>query len=269
MNEPSASAPPRDSSTVRRAQRRFDADTRQPELQDLKASPQARMDADMLEVVTTFEQVYATLEPPREVDPHAPLLTDDLFSPFPEEFDLWRSQRRSGEPARVLSVWPEREIVRSVTPTGRVASAPERPADIGLDEAMSILLDAEEKGRAATARQREIEDAEDESASPRIAEAPRPVVRPPTPRPAPAAQPAPALAPKPKPAAQTYFHAWTTRSHRMQSFAIAGAAAALVVGIAVGYTMGRVSDGSSTRARVHASEQGGTHLRVDYELRPR
>lgn len=220
----------------------------------------------MLEIVTAFEQVYAHLDASRGPGPHGASHSDKPFSPFSGDGDQPHSERGPSDSRRVLRVWPEREIVRSVTPAGRVAPAPERPAEIELDEAMSILLDAEERGRAAATAHTQVERPGGRTGAPYMGAAPPPAAASSAFRAA--SEPARA-ADSLSEAARPTYRAWTTRSHRFQSFAIAGAAAALLVCIAAGYAMGRGSDGSPTRAKGLAPESGGTHLRSDYEIRPR
>src|SRR5688572_17196101 len=126
MHELTAAAPTPETRTVRRARRRIDAPAppRSTDLHPSESLAELQLDPEMLEVVRTFEEAFAEFAPPRD-DPAPAVLNDDLFALFPEDLGTGQSARGSAEGARVLSVWPEREICRSVSPAGRVAATPD------------------------------------------------------------------------------------------------------------------------------------------------
>jgi anti-sigma-K factor RskA len=55
-------------------------------------------------------------------------------------------------------------------------------------------------------------------------------------------------------------------ARRSWRLALASAAIALIIGIAVGYLMVPSADSTRPRAKIDASQQGGTQLRLDYDL---
>jgi hypothetical protein len=62
---------------------------------------------------------------------------------------------------------------------------------------------------------------------------------------------------------------WTTKSHKARSIALIATAAALVIGIAVGYLYGRNPAAPAPSIGIGAAQHGGTMLRLDRELHQR
>ena len=56
------------------------------------------------------------------------------------------------------------------------------------------------------------------------------------------------------------------RNRRKRSILVAATALALLIGVSLGYMLGPGRDSGAVRAKIDASEQGGTRLRMDYGL---
>jgi hypothetical protein len=221
------------------------------------------MDADMLDFVKKFEESYAGLAPASEEPrPQRGAFGDDLFPEFPEPFDV--------EPARTRTTHSppaprrEPELLRSPKTIAAVTAQLDRrledDGDVDIDEAFSILRAAEGKGASAAQRAASGSAARiDEQKPPALDSAfekrrePRaePIAR------EPAAEPSPA------------GMDWTTKSRRPHSMAVAGGVVALIVGIGVGYVVGRGPNYAASGGRIDASQQVSPQLRLDYDLRKR
>jgi hypothetical protein len=229
-------------------------------------TPDARaLDPEWLELVQRFEQSYAELAPIAEEPQRAAARSDELFPEFPEfpEFrDVFAEaappRPAPAESARVLPMprrepeahKPEAQTAFSAAP----AHAPKTTlegGDIDLDEAMAILRAAENRHRLASGPG--VNDNEESVAPGPLAgrAATRPVGESSLRSAVGAAAPA---------------RDWTTRSHTARTIATAAAAAALGVGVAAGYFLGRSPASAPPKAVIQSSQNGGTQLKLERDL---
>jgi hypothetical protein len=216
------------------------------------------LDADMLDLVTRFEQNFAELAPPRD-EPQNGMLSDDLFPEFPEQpFDNApvRSRPRALELARF-------EPQASGEASRMAANARQTQLDdqVDIEEAFSILKEAETQG-ATKAKQ----TADDARAASEVRAAAAERALPPT-----------DVEPQ---ARQDYRHSraqptpevartdWASRSHKPRSIALVAGVVVLAVGLTIGYVAGRAPVGKS-HAVIQTTEKGGMVLRLDSNLRTR
>ena len=250
-----------DSLLARRARQKSDGDNEAPRIDVPQRESNAGAatppidsgaDADMLDLITKFEQNYAQLAPARE-EPQSGGLTDDLFPQFPEPFDSSPPPRSRTRTLELAKFEPQgsRDVPRAQTPRAEM-----RPAVVDeqaeIDEAFSILKAAEAKGAAKV--QRAADDAQALAAERHL----------------PPADVGPELRPEHKTAshAETERVDWAARSHRPRTIALAGGVLVLALGLTVGFIAGRTPHGKP-QVTIQTTEQGGTLLRLDRELRKR
>ena len=247
-----------DSLLARRARQKRDGDDdAAPHVADPRQEPKPpsadpAADADMLDLINKFEQNYAELAPVRE-EPQSGALTDDLFPEFPEPFESSPPPPRNR--ARTLELARFEPQGAREAPRAQAARAEVPPAvvdeQVEIDEAFSILKAAEAKG--AEKAQRAADDAQALAAERQLA---RSDVQPEF-RPERAESPAP-----------TERVDWAARSHRPRTIAVVAGVLVLALGLTVGFIAGRTPHGKP-QATIQTTEQGGTQLRLDRELRKR
>jgi hypothetical protein len=246
-----------DSLLARRARQKSDGDTEAPRTAEPRQEPKggaadAAIDADMLDLIAKFEQNYAELAPPREEPPLSPL-SDDLFPEFPEPFDSSPAPRNRTRTLELARFEPQGSREAPLIQTAR---AELRPAIVDeqaeIDEAFSILKAAEAKGAAKA--QRAADDAQALAAERAV---PPSDVHPEF-RPAPKAESRP----------ETERVDWAARSHRPRTIALAAGVLVLALGLTMGFIAGRAPHGKP-QVTIQTTQQGGTLLRLDRELRKR
>lgn len=231
------------------------------------------LDDEMLDVVQKFEKAYAELAPAsREQQDDNTEPDDDFFAGLRDDLEkepaiakVPAARGASSTAARgTPSSRREPELKRELVAVG--AGTHPRPEtgieELDIDEAITILREAETKGRAdGPSRQpqggRTI-DVGDRAPMPFGGDAAR-ALR--VDDRAPTLHAAPALPREPE-------LNWMAKSRRL-SAALVAASVALIVGVAVGYVVGRSPDSIALRAKVPMTEQGGAQLRYDYDLRKR
>lgn len=218
------------------------------------------IDAEMLDFVRSFEEKYAELAPSSDAVQYDVNPDDDLFPEFPERFDeLPIGRTLTGGATRVLPL--ARREPELAQPVGQRARQPETAgrADtaVDLDEAILLLRAGEVKraeAAAARARDRELAGASTE-----------PVETARTMRQRDGVAASAEMRSRPLGTSPTSMD-WTTKSHRLQSIAVACAVFALVVGVVGGYLIGRSPDQKASRAKIEVTQQGGMKLRFDSQL---
>jgi hypothetical protein len=221
------------------------------------ASAAPAFDADMLDFVNKFEQAYADVAPVDDLQREP--AEDDLFPEFPDPFDTQPARGRvAGGPRTLELARREPTIAREWTPPVRLSVEPplEAATQVDIDEAFSILRAAEAKGAASAQRAADDAQAMAEERAARASSAPQA-----------RAKPQEKLQHAPVPLAPATAN-WTTKVHRPHTIAVAAGVVALIVGITAGYVAGRTPD-SRPQAKIATSQQGGTQLRFDYDLRKR
>lgn len=253
-----------DSLLARRARQKPDGDKGAPRLADPRPEPMAgaanaAVDADMLDLITKFEQNYAELAPARD-EPQLGGLSEDLFPEFPDPFDSSSPPRNRTRTLELARFEPQRSPDTSPQRT-REATSPQasrsevRPAVVDeqaeIDEAFAILQAAEVKGAAKAQRAADVAQAL--AAERRL--------------------PGSDAEPKSHPEradshAETERVDWAHRSHRPRTLALAGGVMVLALGLTAGFIAGRAPHGKP-QVTIQVTEQGGTLLRLDRELRKR
>ena len=201
------------------------------------AASAPELDPEMLDLVQRFERGYAELAPADEA-PRSPV-TDELFPEFPDIFEEPAAARPAASESRRVVPMPRRDAEpASAAPAWPRETRADAAGEVDLDEAMAILRAAEQKSRAA-ATPGEDEEAAPEARQPRAS--------------SPRAEPAPAVQ-------------WATRSHATRTIAMAAAVAALAIGVAAGYVLGRGPSVKAPSAPIESSSNGGTQLRLERNL---
>jgi hypothetical protein len=228
---------------------------------DGRAQPGSSPDPEIIELVERFEAAFADLGASAEEGPQRPGPEADLFPDFSQDIfaETPAAPSVAAESARVFPM-PRRDsepAPKQATKPARAPAASPAPADeVSLDEAFSILRASENRsaGPAPAA------EAPAGSFAPQ-ARTQTPVserTRQPEPR-------APVDAER-EPESPSGGPDWTTKSHKARSIALVATAAALVIGIAVGYLYGRNPAAPAPSTGIGAAQQGGTMLRLDREL---
>jgi hypothetical protein len=216
------------------------------------------LDADMLDLVTRFEQNFAELAPPRDEPQNGPL-SDDLFPEFPDQpFDNApvRNRPRALELARF-----EPQASREATRMAANARQTQLDDQVDIDEAFSILKEAETQGAAKAGQAADDARAASEMRAAAAERALPPTDVEPQARPehrSSRAQPTPEVA----------RTDWASRSHKPRSIAVAAGVLVLAVGLTIGYVAGRAPAGKS-HSVIQTTEKGGMVLRLDPNLRQR
>jgi hypothetical protein len=216
------------------------------------------LDAEMLDLVQRFERGFAELAPQAEEPASRTSASDDLFPEFPDVFGEAAPSRAATESARVVPM-PRRE------PEPAATAAPPPPwqrdtlgdvaADVDLDEAMAILRASEQRsGKARTL-------AEDDAADIPAARAAEPVES----RRARVEAPQAGRAPR-EPERGGAATARASKSRVVRRSALTAGIAALAVGIAAGYFIGRTPSAKAPSAHIETSVGGGTQLRLERAL---
>ncbi|HEX2829431.1 MAG TPA: hypothetical protein VHP37_24000 [Burkholderiales bacterium] len=212
------------------------------------------LDPDMQDLVQRFELGYAELAPSVEEAARQAPASDAPFPEIPDIFGEPSAARPGAESARVFPM-PRREIeaVAATPAWPRETPGGDRGGDVDLDEAMAILRASEQ--RAAAPPRTEV-DEEPKSAPRAWRSDDVPVQH--------ADVHASQVTPREAHAASAT--SWASRSHGMRTFALVAAVAALVVGAAAGYFLGRSASLTTPSAVIESSAQGGTQLKLDRQL---
>jgi hypothetical protein len=214
-------------------------------------------DPEIRELVERFEAAFADLGPSVEEARQSPAAEADLFPDFSQDIfeETPAAASVAAESARVFPM-PRRDSEPASRPAPKPAPAgtPAPPEEVTLDEALSILRASENRGAGAAQGPAPSFEARARAEAGERPRQPRPGVR---------------LDAEEEPESRRAAPDWTTKSHKARSIALAATAAALVVGIAVGYFYGRNPAAQSPSTAIGASQHGGTMLRLDPELHPR
>ena len=201
------------------------------------------MDAETLEVVLKFEELYteAPLEQPTDSGGFG---VDDLLGDLPEGLATPAAAAERVQRPAAAAV-PAPEVLR-VTPIQEAAQL-----EVSLDEAMALLRAAEQRGQAAALKA--ARDAHDEDEP--VAEAFVPKRK--------AFEPPPQTLPDPfAPYASEARHASRAPSIKI----VAVALVALTIGAAGGFFAAH-GGAAASDAKIQVLQDGGAQLRLDYELR--
>lgn len=230
---------------------------------DLRAQPASDPEAEIRELVDRFESAFADLGTStgaEDVQRH-PEAEADLFPDFSQDIfeEVVAAPSVAAESARVFAM-PRRDSEApkaGAKPAPAPATGPDHRDEVSLDEAFSILRASENRSAGAPAA---------DTAAPAVAQ-PRP--QPNSGERARVREPRAQLEAELEAEPDSGTAEWTTRSHKVRSIAIAATAAALVIGIAVGYLYGRTPAAQTPSTAIGTSQQGGTLLRLDPELHKR
>jgi hypothetical protein len=217
-------------------------------------------DPEILELVERFEAAFADLGPSVEEARQSRAAEADLFPDFSQDIfaETPAAASVAVESARVFPM-PRRDSEPAFRPAPQPASSatPAPPDEVTLDEALSILRASENRGAGAAPAAQGPAPSFDARTSAEAGERPR------------QRRPGVRLDAEDEPESRRAAPDWTTKSHKARSIALVATAAALVVGIAVGYFYGRNPAAQSPSPAIGASQHGGTTLRLDPELHPR
>lgn len=214
-----------------------------------RAAEAEGLDSETLEVVETFEALYAELSsaapaaaPERGVD-------DDLLVDLPAEFEPAAPALRVVE-SRTHDRTPGLAQERPAPAPSQAAASDADPA-LDLDDAFAMLRAAESKGRANAQR-----DAVDREETQSAVTAMTPASRSSHER---KAQRSYAVS---APASD-----WSGKARAMWPKVAGAAAIALIVGAGIGFLAGRTPEPVASLAKITLTPQGGARLQFDYELR--
>ena len=210
------------------------------------------LDAETLEVVETFEALYAELSS-SEAAPAASARADldsddDLLIDLPPEFaspalsSIAVASRGAPSAGQLVHETPR--------PARAQAAAAQVDPALDIDDAFAMLHAAESKGRE-NAQRDAIDREEAESAATALMPAHRSGRR----RETQSAYEPSAAAPE-----------WAGKARSMWRKVTGAAVIALMVGAGVGYVVGRTPDPVASQAKIPLTPQGGAQLQFDYEL---
>lgn len=211
------------------------------------------LDPETLEVVETFEALYAELSSsaPAPAPPATARFApdDDLLIELPAEFE----PAAPAAPRAAESPTPEsrRQLVPDRPPPARAQrAATEADPALDIDDAFAMLRAAETKGRESAERDAvDREEAEDTVAALAPADAGHRGRR--TPR----AYDVSAAAPD-----------WAGKARAMWPKVAGAAVVALIVGTGVGYMAARAPEPVASQVKIPVTPEGGARLQFDYEL---
>jgi hypothetical protein len=226
---------------------------------DGRAQPGSSPDPEILELVERFEAAFADLGASAEEGPQRPAPEADLFPDFSQDIfeETLAAPSVAAESARVFPM-PRRDsepAPKQAPKPARAPAASAAPADeVSLDEAFSILRASENRSAGPAPAASFPPQARTHAAVGERTRQPEPGAR---------------VDAEREPESSSVGPDWTTKSHKARSIVLIATAAALVIGIAVGYLYGRNPAAPAPSTGIGASQHGGTMLRLDPELHKR